>query len=174
MVEKITRQEVSFEEMSEEQAVKAFQDDGYFNYVKRQMRYGKFLPRDSIWATAPATMFVAFYENKPVGVIGFAEHKGALLMAGTHVRDEYRGRGLSSILLEKLLEEKGTKTLYANPVSERFASTLKKYGFKNMERESLPKDIQEELKGVNYPEQLQKWFRHEATWFMLLKKEEIT
>ena len=134
------------------------------------MRYGKYLPPDSIWATAPAKMFVAFYQNKPVAVIGLATFKNALLMAGTHVRREYRGRGLSGILVDKMLENKGSKTIYANPVSIQFAKKLRDSGFKDMEKETLPKEIQEELEGVNYPEQLQKWIKLDSPkWMEVLK-----
>ena len=170
MPERITANEVTFREMSEEEAVKAFVEDGYDEYKKRTMRYGKYLPSDSIWATAPARMFVAFYEDKPVAVIGLAEFKNALLMAGTHVRREYRKRGLSQILVDKMLENKGSKTIYANPVSAAFGKKLRDSGFKDMKKETLPKEIQEELKGVNYPEQLQKWIKLDAPrWMEVLK-----
>jgi len=170
MPEKIAANEITFREMSEEQAVKTFEDDGYFEYQKRTMRYGKYLPPDSIWATAPAKMFVAFYQNKPVAVIGLATFKNALLMAGTHVRRESRGRELSGILLDKMLENKGSKTIYANPVSITFGKKLRDSGFKDMERETLPKEIQEELQGINYPEQLQKWIKLDSPrWMEVLK-----
>ena len=94
MVSKFSASDISFREMSEDEAVKVFQDDGYFDYQKRRMRY-RSMSRDSSWATAPATMFVAYYENKPVGVIGFSNYKGRLLGAGIHVRNEFRGRGLA-------------------------------------------------------------------------------
>ena len=167
---RIRPNEVTFREMSEEEAVKTFVDDGYDKYQKRSMRYGKYLPSDSIWATAPARMFVAFYENKPVAVIGLAEFKNALLMAGTHVREEYRRRGLSEILVDKMLKHKGSKTIYANPVSAAFGKKLRDFGFKDMDVKTLPKEIQEELKGVNYPEQLQKWVKLDSPrWMEVLK-----
>lgn len=171
MSEKIPANEISFREMSEEEAVKEFQSDGYFDYKKRTMRYGKYLSPDSNWATAPARMFVAYYEDKPVAVIGLAKFKNALLMAGTHVRKEYRRSGLSQILIDEMLENKGSKTIYANPVSATFGKKLRDSGFKNMEKETLPKEIQEELRGINYPEQLQKWVKLDSPkWMAVLKK----
>ena len=92
MPEKIPANEITFREMSEEQAVKTFEDDKYFDYQKRAMRYGKKLPSDSIWATSPAKMFVAFYKEKPIGVIGYSTYRKYLLGAGIHVRKEYRGK----------------------------------------------------------------------------------
>ena len=70
--------------------LKHFQDDGYFDYQKRNMRYGKFLSRDSIWANSPAKMFVGFFNETPVAVVGFSRYKGFLLDAGVHVREGYR------------------------------------------------------------------------------------
>ena len=170
MSEKIPVNEITFREMSEEEAVKTFEEDGYFDYQKRSMRYGKYLSPDSIWATAPAKMFVAFYQNKPVAVIGLATFKNVLLMAGTHVRKEYRRRGLSQILIDKMLQNKGSKTIYANPVSTAFGKQLRDSGFKDMKKETLPKEIQEELQGIDYPEQLQKWVKLDSPkWMEVLK-----
>jgi len=170
VVDRFSKSDISFKEMTEEEAVRVFVEDGYYDYVKRKVRYGKYLPPDSIWATAPAKMFVAFYQNKPVGVIGLATFKNALLMAGTHVRREYRKRGLSRILVDKMLENKGSKTIYANPVLISFAKQLRDSGFKDMEKETLPEEIQEELQGINYPEQLQKWIKLDTSkWMEVLK-----
>ena len=57
MPENFSAADISFKQMSEDKAVNAFQDDGYFDYQKRTMRY-RSMSRDSSWATAPATMFV--------------------------------------------------------------------------------------------------------------------
>ena len=85
--EKFSASDITFKEMSEEKAVETFQDDGYFDYQKRNMRYGKFLSRDSIWANSPAKMFVEFFNETPVAVVGFSRYKGFLLDAGVHVRE---------------------------------------------------------------------------------------
>ena len=105
MPENFSAADISFKQMSEDKAVNAFQDDGYFDYQKRTMRY-RSMSRDSSWATAPATMFVAYFQEKPVGVIGFSKHRGKLLGAGIHVRKEFRGRGLAGILVDKIIAEK--------------------------------------------------------------------
>lgn len=162
--------------MSEEEAVKAFEDDGYFEYQKRTMRYGDKLPANSIWATAPATMFVLFSEDTPVGVIGFSKYKNVLLMAGTHIRKECRGRNLPSswkglivkALISKLLEKKGNKTLYGNAVNLNFAKHMRDMGFIDMDKESLPIEIQQELEGLTFPDQLQKWMKISDEWFNMV------
>ena len=162
--------------MSEEEAVKTFEDDGYFDYQKRTMRYGDKLPADSIWATTPATMFVLFNEDIPVAVTGFAKYKNVLLMAGTHIREECRGKNLgpewkgmiAKALISKLLEEKGNKTLYGNAVSLSFAKHMRKAGFVDMDKESLPIEIQQELEGIDYPDQLQKWMKISDEWFNMV------
>tara|TARA_R100001440_G_scaffold577_6_gene1826 strand:+ start:3090 stop:3608 length:519 start_codon:yes stop_codon:yes gene_type:complete len=170
MPERITASEIIFREMSEEQAVKTFEEDGYFDYQKRAMRYGKYLPPDSIWANAPAKMFVAYYEDKPVGVIGFSKHKGKLLGAGIHVRKEFRGRGLSALFVDKIISEKGSKTLYVNIANDKIATIYRDRGFNDMNISELPKEIQEELQGINYPEQLQKWIKLDSPrWMEVLK-----
>ena len=171
MPEKFSAADISFREMSEDEAVKAFQDDGYFDYQKRTMRY-RSMSRDSSWATAPATMFVAYYEDKPVGVIGFSKHKGKLLGAGIHVRNEFRGRGLSGILVDKIIAEKGSNTLYVNIANDKIASTYRNRGFGDMNISELPEDSQQDLEGLTYADQVQKWMIHkQASWFSILKKK---
>ena len=160
MLEKIPANEIIFREMSEEQAVKTFEDDGYFDYQKRRMRYGEKLPNDSIWATSPAKMFVAFYKEKPIGVIGYSTYRKYLLGAGIHIRKEYRGIGVSDILIKKIIKEKGNKTLLVNIGNEAISSTYRKNGFKDMEIESLPEELKQEalLRQKTQPlDQVQKW-----------------
>jgi N-acetylglutamate synthase-like GNAT family acetyltransferase/gas vesicle protein len=170
LAEKISSDEVSFKEMTEEDAVKTFQNDGYMEYQKRSMRYSDNLSPDSTWARKPAKMFVAFYENKPVGVVGFSRHKNVLLGAGIHVRREYRKRGLVDILTDKVISEKGNRTLYVNVTSPKISSTYRAKGFKDMDKESLPADIKEELEGTNYLDQIQKWMKLESPeWIKVLK-----
>ncbi len=169
MPEKFSAADISFKEMSEDEAVKAFQDDGYFDYQKRRMRY-RSMSRDSSWATAPATMFVAYYEDKPVGVIGFSKHKGKLLGAGIHVRKEFRGRGLSGILVDKIIAEKGSNTLYVNIANDRIASTYRNRGFNDMNISELPEDSQRDLEGLTYADQVQKWMYYtQPKWKDILK-----
>lgn len=170
MVSNFSASDISFKQMSEEEAVNVFQDDGYFDYQKRAMRY-RSISRDSSWATAPATMFVAYYEDKPVGVIGFSKYKGKLLGAGIHVREEFRGRGLSGILVDKIIAEKGSNTLYVNIANNKIASTYRGRGFGDMNINELPKESQQELEGLTYADQVQKWMIHkQASWFSILKK----
>ena len=169
-----TGADITFREMSEEDAVKAFQDDGYFNYKKRTMRYGKDLSRDSKWATAPERMFVAFDGDTPVAVCGIAKYKGKLLGAGIHTRDEYKGRGLFGLCVKKVLSEKNG-TIYINVANPRLVDSFRRRGFTDMQTSELPEDIQEELKGTKYEDQVQKWLKSNNTagWFDMIKSNTI-
>lgn len=170
---KYTDADITFKEMSEEAAVKAFQDDGYFDYKKRSMRYGPNLSRDSIWATAPAKMFVAFDGETPVAVCGIAKYKGALLGAGIHTRDEYKGRGLFGLCVKKVLSEKNG-TIYINVANSKLVGSFRRRGFTDMQTSELPEDIQEELKGTKYEDQVQKWLKsNTGSWFDLVKSSTI-
>tara|TARA_R110002167_G_scaffold60308_2_gene170490 strand:+ start:1577 stop:2110 length:534 start_codon:yes stop_codon:yes gene_type:complete len=168
---KLSASDISFREMSEGDAVKAFQDDGYFDFEKRSMRYGPNLPKDSIWATAPARMFVAFSNETPVAVIGFSRYKGFLLDAGVHVREGYRKKGLGSILLDKIINEKGNKTLLVNVANPAIVGSFRRKGFIDMIINEIPKELQEELEGIKYPDQLQKWMMYASSeWQRVLKR----
>jgi GNAT superfamily N-acetyltransferase len=170
MPENFSPSDITFKEMSEEGAVKEFQNHGYFDYAKRKMRY-RSIPTDSVWATSPATMFVAYYENKPVGVIGFAKYKNVLLGAGVHVRKEYRGRGLTTILIDKLLSEKGSTTLYVNIMNPNISSSYRRKGFTDMQEENLPEDAREAIEGIGFQDQVQKWLvNNSGNWFEEVKK----
>jgi hypothetical protein len=166
MAERFSEDDIEFEEMSEDEAVATFVKDGYDKYVKRSARYGSNLSPDSEWAKSPAKMFVAFYEDTPVGVMGFSEYKGVLLGAGIHIREGYRKEdgygGLFSILVKKILSEKGSKTLYINVAKEGLGAAFRAKGFKDMEKDELPQDIQEDLQGTKYSDQVQKWMKLKA------------
>ena len=169
MAERFTANDISFQEMSEEDAVKTFQEDGYFDYQKRRMRFRTLSP-DSIWATSPARMFVAFFENRPVGVVGFSQYKGALLGAGVHTRKDFRGRGLLDILIDKAIQEKGSKTLYINIANSGIIDKYRGKGFKDMNVEELPEEVQSEIEGLTFSDQVQKWIHHTSEWKSILKK----
>lgn len=161
---------LEFQEMSEDDAVRVFVDDGYYGYKKRRERYGNFLSGSSIWANAPARMFVGFIEETPVAVIGFSEYKGFLLDAGVHVREGYRNRGLGSVLLDKVVREKGNKTLLVNVANPAIVNSFRRKGFTDMVIEEIPKELQEELAGIKYPDQLQKWMVYSVPeWQMVLR-----
>ena len=170
---KFEAKDITFKSMNESEASKEFVEDGYNEYQKRSMRYGPNLPKDSIWATSPANMFVAYYEDTPVGVIGFSTYKKVLLGAGIHIRKEYRKKGLADILLAKLLSEKGSKTLYVNMTNPRASTLYRDAGFKDMKVESLPKEIQEELEGTNYNDQVQKFLVFESGWWGVVKERTV-
>lgn len=174
---KFEAKDITFKSMNESEASKEFVEDGYNEYQKRSMRYGPNLSKDSIWATSPATMFVAYYEDTPVGVVGFSKYKKALLGAGIHIRKGYRKsdghEGLADILLSKLLSEKGSKTLYINLTNPRAGELYRNAGFKDMKVESLPKEIQEELEGTNYSDQVQKFLVLESGWWGVVKEPTI-
>lgn len=155
--------------MSEEKAVKTFVDDGYDEYQKRSMRYRSISP-DSVWASAPATMFMAYYKNKPVGITGFSKHKDVLLGAGIHVRKEFRGKGLTGILIDKLLSEKGSKTIYINIMNPAVSSSYRRRGFVDMKEENLPDDAREAIEGIQFKDQVQKWLMlGTPKWMEVLK-----
>jgi len=166
--------DITFKTMSEKKAVKAFQDDDYFGYEKRSMRYGPNLSKDSKWATAPAKMFVAFDGETPVAVCGIAKYKGTLLGAGIHTRDEYKGRGLFGLCVKKVLSEKNG-TIYINVANPRLVDSFRRRGFTDMQTSELPEDIQEELKGTKYEDQVQKWLKSNNTagWFDMIKSNTI-
>lgn len=166
--------DITFKTMSEEKAVKTFQDDGYFDYKKRSMRYGPNLSRDSKWANAPAEMFVAFDGETPVAVCGIAKYKGALLGAGIHTRDGYKGRGLFGLCVKKVLSEK-SGTIYINVANPNLVDSFRRRGFTDMQTSELPEDIQEELKGTKYEDQVQKWLKSNNTtgWFDMVKSNVI-
>jgi len=174
---RLESKDITFKKMSEDEASKKFLDDGYTEFQKRSMRYGPNLSKDSIWATTPATMFMAYYKNKPIAVIGFSKYKKALLGAGIHIRKGYRKsddyEGLADILLDKLLKEKGNKTLYINLTNERASKLYRNAGFKDMKVESLPKEIQEELEGTNYNDQVQKFLVLESGWWGVVKERTV-
>jgi len=176
MSEEFSVSDIKFKEMSEKKAVKAFQEDGYFDYQKRSMRYGSKLPKDSIWATAPATMFVAFYNDKPIGVVGFSRHKGVLLGAGIHIREGFRKKdgyvGVGKALVDKLLSKKGSRTLFINIANPRASKLYLDAGFKDMNKEELPEDVREQLEGITYTDQFQKWIKYSSPdWQKVLKRE---
>lgn len=162
---------LEFQEMSEDDAVRVFLDDGYYEYKKRRERYGDFLPNSSIWANAPARMFVGFIEETPVGVIGFIPYKGVLLSAGAHIRRQYRRRGLLERFVQKILQEKGSKTLFINLANPSISAKYRSMGFKDMNKDELPDEIREELEGIQYPDQVQKWIWgvYRDAWFDVVK-----
>tara|TARA_R100000988_G_C3973112_1_gene152551 strand:+ start:389 stop:922 length:534 start_codon:yes stop_codon:yes gene_type:complete len=166
---RIEASDITFRELSETKAVEVFMKDGYTDYRKRSMRY-KTLPRDSIFATAPATMFVAFLGETPVGVIGYGKYKNLLLDAGVHVRKEYRGRGLTGILLDKMIKEKGNKTYLVNISNELIVPSYRNRGFVDIDRTNLPEEILEELDMAGDLEQVQKYMQHlPEKWMGILK-----
>ena len=169
---RIQPKEVTFRRLSEKKAVEEFLKDGYTEYQKRSMRYGKFLSADSIWARAPAIMFVAYFEERPVAVIGYSRYRGLLLDAGVHVRRKYRGRGLGSILLDKIIEEKGNKTLLVNIANSDIIDSYRRKGFIDMDKDNIPEELLEELNEVDpaYPDQVQKFLQHlPPRWMGILK-----
>jgi len=170
LAERFTASDISFREMSEEEAVKAFQQDEYFDYSKRAARY-RTIPTESVWARTPATMFVAFYKETPVGVIGFAPYGKYLLGAGVHVRKEYRERGLVPILVEEMLRNKGGKKILVNIANKKIADTYRRAGFKDMEIGTLPSEVREGAvigRDAGF-EQVEKFMLHESGWFEVLR-----
>jgi GNAT superfamily N-acetyltransferase len=170
VAERFTAGDISFKEMSEEEAVKTFQEDGYFDYAKRAARY-KTLPTESVWARSPATMFVAFYNETPVGVIGFAPYGKYLLGAGVHVRKEYRRRGLTPLLIDEMLRHKGGKKILVNIANKNIANTYRSAGFKDMDIGTLPAEVKEGAvigREAGF-EQVEKFMFHESGWFEILR-----
>jgi predicted GNAT family acetyltransferase len=88
------------------------------------------------------------------------------------VRKEFRGRGLAGILVDKIIAEKGSNTLYVNIANDKIASTYRNKGFGDMDISELPEDSQQDLEGLTYADQVQKWMIYkQASWFSILKKK---
>jgi ribosomal protein S18 acetylase RimI-like enzyme len=147
---KLTQEDIYFEDMSEENAVKVFQDDGYFKYKIRVNRYEN-LPKDGIFANSPETQFVAFLRKteQPIGVVGFSKFQNFLLGSGIHIREGYRTKDghpeVFDLLLDKLLQEKGSKTMVVAFSNPRAKSQYEKYGFNEINEEELPKEVLDEI-----------------------------
>jgi len=147
---KLTQEDIYFEDMSEENAVKVFQDDGYNEYKTRINRYQK-LPTDGIFANSPETQFVAFLTKteQPIGVVGFSKFQNFLLGSGVHVRRGYRKSdgydGVFDLLLNELLKQKGSKTMVVAFSHPKAMEKYRQYGFKEINEEKLPEDILDEL-----------------------------
>jgi len=171
---KLTQEDIYFEDMSEENAVKVFQDDGYYKYKVRVNRYEN-LPKDGIFANSPETQFVAFLTKteQPIGVVGFSKFQNFLLGSGIHIREGYRKSDghpeVIQLLLDKLLKEKGSKTMvvaFSNPQAK---SRYKDNGFDEINEEELPKEILDEIneakaKGTTVLQKLKL-----NNWWMTLK-----
>ena len=115
--------DVEFKEMSEDDAVRVFTEDGYFQYSKRTQRYSK-LPSDGIFATSPSTHFVLFEKDtgKPLGVVGYSQYKNILLGAGIHAREDMRGKGIASLLANMTY-----KTDFTDPLGVFYAIDMPTY-----------------------------------------------
>lgn len=138
--------DVEFKEMSEDDAVRVFTEDGYFKYAKRTQRYEK-LPSDGIFATSPSTHFVLFEKDtgKPLGVVGYSKYKNILLGAGIHTRKDMEGKGIASLLANKLMQEKGSKLMVVSFAKERAKNMYIRRGFKEVDLSKLPPEVVEEI-----------------------------
>tara|TARA_R110002051_G_scaffold240281_1_gene300822 strand:- start:270 stop:812 length:543 start_codon:yes stop_codon:yes gene_type:complete len=173
---KYTIDEIAFEEMSEDKAVTIFKQDGYTKYKKRKDRY-KVLSKEGAWQKNPATMFMVFNKetHKPMGVIGFSIYNADLVLgAGLHVREGERRRGLAGHLVDKIIEEKGGRTLIAIFVSDEAFNAYTNRGFKPVEDIHLPDDIRNDIGEAeissNYKGTLEKFLMLKDNWFLMLKR----
>jgi len=145
-----TWNDVYFKAMSEEESIRVFREDGYTKWQTRQQRY-KRLPKTGLFATKPSNHWVMYLKqgNKPIGVLGFAEHKGFLLGSGIHVREGYRQsdrkKGAVGLLIDKLIKEKGDRTLLASFTSRSAMRHYTAKGFHPIKQEDIPEDILDEL-----------------------------
>ena len=172
---KLTQEDIYFEDMSEENAVKVFQDDGYSEYKTRINRYEK-LPTDGIFANSPETQFVAFLTKteQPVGVIGFSKFENFLLGSGIHVRKGFKKEdgitGIARLLVNKLLDEKGSKTMVVSFTSEAAMGLYRSAGFGEIKQEELPKEILDELEVASGGDNLNALQKLKLNnWWMTLK-----
>jgi N-acetylglutamate synthase-like GNAT family acetyltransferase len=173
---KYTIDELYFEEMTEDEAVARFKEGGYNKYKKRINRY-EILPKEGAFASKPAKMFMVFNKetHKPMGVVGFSIYSADLLLgAGLHVRIDERERGLAGYLVDKLIEEKGGRTLITIFTSDRAFNAYTKRGFKPVEEVHLPDDIRNDIeaasKGSTYQGTLEKFLMLKDNWFLMLKR----
>ena len=173
---KYTIDELYFEEMTEDEAVARFKEEGYDRYKKRIDRY-KTIPKDGPFATKPAKMFMVFNKetHKPMGVVGFSIYNSDLLLgAGLHVRKDERGKGLAGHLADKLIQEKGGRTLIAVFVSGEALHAYTNRGFKSVEMNYLPEDVQhsigQAMASDKYLDTLEKFLMLKDGWFLMLKR----
>ena len=145
-----SRDDVYFKAMSEEESVRVFIEDGYTKWKSRQNRYES-LPKNGLFATNPSNHWVMFLKegDKPIGVLGFAKHKEFLLGSGIHVREGYRlsngKKGAFELLINKLIKEKGSRTLVASFANKKAMNEYKLRGFHSIKQDELPDEIIEEI-----------------------------
>ena len=147
---KLSSDDIYFREMSEANAIKEFQDAGYSEYKPRTNRY-KQLPSDGVFANSPATQFVAYYRknDEPIGVIGYSKFQNFLLGSGVHIHKDYRKsngvEGVFKLLLDKLLQEKGSKTMVISFAHPKAMDMYRSVGFKDINEKELPEEILSEI-----------------------------
>ena len=163
--------DVEFKEMSEEDAVRVFAEDGYFQYDKRSQRY-KTYPTDGIFASSPSTHFVLFEKDtgKPLGVVGYSEYKNLLLGAGIHTRKDMQGKGIGSLLANKIMQEKGSKLMVVSFSNPEAKNMYMRRGFKEVDFSKLPPEVAEEIKaGEPDVEALSKMLMFIDNWWGVLR-----
>jgi len=84
-------------------------------------------------------MFIAFDNNKPVGMIGVlydykSRRKHIATIVWFYTTEEYRGNGIGRMLLDKAIEDAQTQgmikiTLFVNSSQEKAQLIYEKYGF---------------------------------------------
>ena len=163
--------DVEFKEMSEDDAVRVFAEDGYFTYAKRSQRY-KTYPTDGIFASSPSTHFVLFEKNtgKPLGVVGYSKYRNILLGAGIHTREDMKGKGIGSLLINKIMQEKGSKLMVVSFSNPRAKDMYMRRGFKEVDFSKLPPEVVEEIKaGEPEVETLSKMLMFIDNWWGVLR-----
>ena len=130
-----------------------------------------------LFASKPAKMFMVFNKetHKPMGVVGFSIYSADLLLgAGIHVRENERGRGLAGHLVDKIIEEKGGRTLIVIFISDEAFNAYTNRGFKPVEETHLPDDIRNDIEAARtsskYEGTLEKFLMLKDNWFLMLKR----
>ena len=71
--------------------------------------------------------------------------------------------------IDKIFAEKGNNTIYVNVANPALVKPFRSKGFISMNKDELPEDLQEELTGIEFADQIQKWMKHKVGWFDLIK-----
>lgn len=165
--------DIYFKTMSEDDAVKVFNDDGYSGFKSRSNRFRN-TPKDGKFATTPSVHHVAYEKDtdKPVGVIGYAPYKEFLLGSGIHVRDTSRGRGLMRILFREMIRVKSNRKLIVNFSNPKAMKHYQSEGFRPLDESELPDELIDEISIGNANGNigtLEKYYVHNSSWWAAIK-----
>lgn len=103
--------------------------DGYFDFLSSNVSEFdiKYLKNDNPFLVN----YVYLVDSIPVGLISYSLIYDRIELEYIWVKDDFRGKGIASKLMDKMLEEKVSNiTLEVNITNECALNLYKKYGFK--------------------------------------------